>query len=69
MRTPEQIIGKDALLQLVFEGYFVVPVEPSKSMIDAGETALEDNTESDEAGAGRRGHDDNGQLGERANFC
>ena len=25
MRTPEQIIGKDALTQLVFEGYAVVP--------------------------------------------
>lgn len=24
-RTPEQIIGKDALLQLIFEGYVVVP--------------------------------------------
>lgn len=24
-RTPEQIIGKDALIQLVFEGYEVVP--------------------------------------------
>jgi hypothetical protein len=25
MRDPEQIIGKDALLQLTFEGYAVVP--------------------------------------------
>ena len=27
MRTPEQIIGADALLQLTFEGYEVVPME------------------------------------------
>jgi hypothetical protein len=26
MRTPEQIIGKDRLLQLIFEGYEVVKV-------------------------------------------
>lgn len=25
MRTPEQIIGKDAVVQLLFEGYAVVP--------------------------------------------
>ena len=27
MRTPQQIIGEDAYLQLVFEGYRVVPEE------------------------------------------
>lgn len=27
-RTPEQIIGKDALLQLIFEGYKVEPMSP-----------------------------------------
>ena len=27
MRTPEEIIGADALLQLTFEGYEVVPVD------------------------------------------
>lgn len=26
-RTPEQIIGKDALLQLLFEGYLVAPAD------------------------------------------
>lgn len=25
-RTPEQIIGKDRVLQLIFEGYEVVPI-------------------------------------------
>lgn len=33
MRTPEQIIGKDALDQLAFEGYAVVPVEPTEDML------------------------------------
>ena len=27
MRTPEQIIGKDAYLQLIFEGYKVTPIK------------------------------------------
>lgn len=34
VRTPEQIIGRDRLLQLVFEGYAVVPVEPTQKMLD-----------------------------------
>jgi hypothetical protein len=32
-RTPEQIIGKDALLQLIFEGYVVVPAKPTEEML------------------------------------
>jgi hypothetical protein len=35
MRTPEQIIGKDQLLQLTFEGYVVVPVEPTQKMLES----------------------------------
>lgn len=35
-RTPEQIIGKDALTQLVFEGYAVVPAVPTPVMLAAG---------------------------------
>ncbi len=35
MRTPEQIIGKDAMLQLTFEGYTVLPAEPTEEMIRA----------------------------------
>lgn len=34
-RTPEQIIGKDRLLQLIFEGYVVVPAKPTEAMLDA----------------------------------
>lgn len=33
-RTPEQIIGRDRLLQLTFEGYAVVPVKPTQAMLD-----------------------------------
>jgi hypothetical protein len=33
MRTPEQIIGADALLQLTFEGYEVVPID--RLLVDA----------------------------------
>lgn len=40
MRTPEQIIGKDALLQLVFEGYMVVPSEPTDEMLNAAQSRL-----------------------------
>jgi hypothetical protein len=36
MRTPRQIIGDDKYEQLIFEGYAVVPVEPSPEMIEAG---------------------------------
>jgi hypothetical protein len=32
-RTPDQIIGIDALMQLIFEGYAVVPTEPTHKMI------------------------------------
>ena len=28
MRTPQQIIGHDAFVQLAFEGYAVVPIQP-----------------------------------------
>lgn len=38
-RTPEQIIGKDALVQLIFEGYAVVPAEPTEAMCRAGESS------------------------------
>lgn len=31
-RTPGQIIGSDALLQLIFEGYAVVPVKVTDAM-------------------------------------
>jgi len=31
-RTPGQIIGSDALLQLIFEGYAVVPVKVTDIM-------------------------------------
>lgn len=30
MRTPEQIVGRDRFIQLVFEGYKVVPTEGRK---------------------------------------
>ncbi len=32
MRTPEQIIGGDALTQLASEGYVVVPTKPTDLM-------------------------------------
>lgn len=35
-RTPEQIIGMDAVLQLIAEGYTVAPFEPTHKMLDAG---------------------------------
>ncbi|MFB9340501.1 hypothetical protein ACFFTN_01115 [Aminobacter aganoensis] len=35
-RTPEQIIGSDALMQLVFEGYEVVPAVATPQMLAAG---------------------------------
>ena len=35
MRKPTQIIGQDALSQLIFEGYAVVPAQPTEAMIDA----------------------------------
>lgn len=31
-RTPSQIIGRDRLLQLIFEGYAVVPAKPTDAM-------------------------------------
>ena len=34
-RTPAQIIGNDRLLQLIFEGYAVVPVKPTDAMRDS----------------------------------
>lgn len=34
-RTPAQIIGHDRLAQLVFEGYVVVPAEPTEAMFAA----------------------------------
>jgi hypothetical protein len=34
MRTPEQIIGRDRLTQLTFEGYAVVPIQPSEAMLE-----------------------------------
>ena len=40
-RTPEQIIGKDRLLQLIFEGYAVVRREPTQGMRIAGHAALD----------------------------
>lgn len=40
MRTPENIIGKDALMQLTFEGYAVVPTKPTVSMVEAGKMAM-----------------------------
>lgn len=36
MRTPRQIIGDDRYEQLVFEGYAVVPFEPTEAMLKAG---------------------------------
>ena len=36
MRSPEEIIGQDALTQLIFEGYAVVPAEPTDEMVIAG---------------------------------
>jgi hypothetical protein len=41
-RTPEQIIGKDRLLQLIFEGYVVVPAEPTPAMMAAGRALIKD---------------------------
>ena len=35
MRTPEQIIGKDALMQLLFEGYAVVPATATLNALGA----------------------------------
>jgi hypothetical protein len=35
VRSPEQIIGRDALVQLVFEGYVVLPAEPTEEMVRA----------------------------------
>ena len=32
MRTPGQIIGRDGLLQLIFEGYAVVPFRVNDAM-------------------------------------
>ena len=34
-RTPEQIIGRDLVAQLAFEGFAVVPQEPTPRMIEA----------------------------------
>lgn len=39
-RTPKQIIGSDALIQLAFEGYAVVPVEPTQAMIKAAAKSM-----------------------------
>lgn len=35
MRTPEEIIGADALLQLTFEGYEVVPAQRQQLLVEA----------------------------------
>lgn len=43
-RTPEQIIGKDALIQLVFEGFAVVPVTPTAHMMDIATILPTSNT-------------------------
>ena len=40
MRQPEQIIGRDALQQLLFEGYAVVPAEPTDEMLNAAQSRL-----------------------------
>ena len=40
MRTPRQIIGSDAFTQLVFEGYAVVPIEPTDEMMNAAQARL-----------------------------
>ena len=40
MRTVDEIIGKDAHLQLVFEGYAVVPVKPTDRMVENGGQTL-----------------------------
>lgn len=32
VRTPAQIIGNDRLMQLIFEGYAVVPAKPTDAM-------------------------------------
>lgn len=41
LRSPEQIIGKDRLLQLIFEGYVVVPADPTPEMISVGVESME----------------------------
>ena len=40
MRKPKDIIGEDALTQLIFEGYAVVPAEPTAEMRKAGKSAM-----------------------------
>jgi hypothetical protein len=35
MRTPEQIIGEDLAIQLVFEGYMVVRADPTPEAVGA----------------------------------
>lgn len=34
-RTPTQIIGNDRVLQLIFEGYIIVPIKLTDAMRDA----------------------------------
>jgi len=36
MRTPEQIIGRDALAQLILEGYAVIPAAPQPQPVMDG---------------------------------
>ena len=40
MRTPRDIIGDDAVTQLAFEGYAVVPIKPTKEMVASGSLAM-----------------------------
>lgn len=35
MRTPQEIIGEDRYLQLVFEGFAVIPAEPTPEAVGA----------------------------------
>ena len=41
MRTPAQIIGHDALTQLIFEGYVVLPSQTVDGLRECVETAIE----------------------------
>ena len=41
LRTPAQIIGQDALTQLIFEGYMVLPVETVAGLRECVEASIE----------------------------
>ncbi|OWU66890.1 hypothetical protein ATO1_25910 [Phaeobacter sp. 22II1-1F12B] len=41
MRTPAQIIGQDALTQLAFEGYAVLPLETVAGLRECVEASIE----------------------------